>query len=564
MDGGWKEDVYRRRIQRECKGDYKYCRTCNDEIGCNRRPFTRKGAMRDDDTDDDEDSDLDFGFKKMVVSPYWDGLDEEFPHRGPAVQPGLAFTGLQPETQPETQPEVQPEVQPETQPEVRPEVQPEVQPEAQPEVHPVEPEAQEAKPETQPEFEPEAPKVDPKTQPKVEPEAPENEPETQPEVNPEDHPKIQPEDKPEIEVEVAPEQTPPLAGMHCYKCDSSENPSCRDNPSGSETCKSEHNECFTALYNQYSKLVRGCIGDPEPYYPAKNPDQLRLCGSSLCNTHQLVEENCHAFKYTKNDVVMGMQRRWKFPSTKCHPVLNPLGCYYLIDAESHTVKTGCQSAMKMGKVKQADDEHLESCIGDECIESTTFLTCLAHGPSDSFELGTETANVRLERCTGQCFTYTHNAESVERGCLSNASPKVSKGCAANNRRCALCDDDIGCNREEAREIDDDENGSDDDSDGDNAESSESDSSDEAEEVATDEDNNNETSQSRPHEEPRGASQLELQLDEQAEAQPEQQPELQPEHQPEPQPEPQSEPQPEPEPEKQKKTILGGLWKGLCG
>lgn len=317
-------------------------------------------------------------------------------------------------------------------------------------------------------------------------------PEVQPEVQPDVPSEIEPKVEQEVEVEVQPgkHEASTAEPMYCYKCDSSVNPTCSDNPSSSETCKSEHNECFTALYHQYSTLVRGCIGDPEPYYPARNPDQIQLCSSALCNNHQVADEKCHSFKYTKDDVINGMQRRWRFPPTKCHPVLNPLGCYYLIHTEGHTVKTGCRFSIRTGKVNQANNEHLETCIGDECDESTTFLSCLAHGPSDSFEMNTETADVRLERCTDQCFTYTHGAASVERGCLANASQKISDDCAANNRKCALCDDDIGCNREEAQWNDGDENGSDggdDGDDGDNEDSTESEI--ELEPDSSDEDNN---------------------------------------------------------------------------
>lgn len=234
----------------------------------------------------------------------------------------------------------------------------------------------------------------------------------------------------------------------CFKCNSAVDPACLESPS--DTCESATGQCSTALYQGYSTLVRGCVGDADADFASAEPDQEVVCsGQANCNGQQLVAEKCHAARYTKNDVLGGVERRWKFPPSKCRAVLEPVGCFYL-HAAGRTVRTGCNINLAMGKVKQAASEALETCVGAECNESTTFFTCLAHGPSKSYALDAEDSRVTVDVCKGndKCFTYKH-ADTVERGCLSKASPQIGADCATKRGNCFVCDDGIGCNRLDA-------------------------------------------------------------------------------------------------------------------
>lgn len=260
----------------------------------------------------------------------------------------------------------------------------------------------------------------------------------------------EPEQPEQPEPEQPTDSTESPTPITCFKCNSATDPSCWENPSAADTCESAVGQCSTALFEGYATLVRGCVGDEQADFASAEPDQILKCsGEANCNSQQVVTEKCHSARYTKDDVINCLERKWNFPASKCRSVLEPVGCFYLHDA-GKTMRTGCNINLVMGKAKQAANEALETCVGDECSESTTFFTCLAHKPSKGYKLTVDDSSVTVDVCKSndKCYTFSH-ADSVERGCLSKASPMITAACNANQSNCAVCNDGIGCNRLDA-------------------------------------------------------------------------------------------------------------------
>lgn len=187
-------------------------------------------------------------------------------------------------------------------------------------------------------------------------------------------------------------------------------------------------------------VLRGCVGDDDAMITEELKKYASSCSSALnCNNETLSSEHCHNAVYSKMDLIDGIRMD---DVKSCGVTLEPMGCYYRYDAAEETVKTGCVSDLSGEDPKTG----LEICMGDECNQQYTFLTCLAHKQHDVSRLQVDDVKLKLCDSVDDCFTFIQNGTLVERGCQSDLLPQASDRCEDRKELCISCSDQIGCNR----------------------------------------------------------------------------------------------------------------------
>lgn len=226
----------------------------------------------------------------------------------------------------------------------------------------------------------------------------------------------------------------------CLKCSSASDRDCVENPDPKSTCNGTKGECFTFTYPPTNIVLRGCVGDADTPLSDELSRYSSICSSEPnCNNETITIEHCHSSKYSKQDLIDGMQT---IEVKTCNVALTPLGCYFQHDSKSDTIETGCVSDL----AEEDPKSDMQICIGPECNAKYTFMTCLTHKQQDVMKLHYDDVTINLCESVDDCFTYIYNGTLVERGCQSVVLPQTSDRCEDIKELCISCDNHIGCNR----------------------------------------------------------------------------------------------------------------------